>query len=172
MATSAIPKDPRAQARALALQALCLFDALAEDFEPRLEGFLRDHVNHADLGWAGDISPQTLTLARSLAHGTWKFREQCDRQLSEHVTDWSVARMQPVDRNILRLGIYELLERPDVPHQVVITQAIELAKYFGGDDSPAFVNGVLDGIRRRLDEATPDLEVPGNEAPQDNRGSD
>ena len=58
--------------------------------------------------------------------------------------------MTPVDRNVLRLGLYELLEHPETPPQVVINEAIELARRFGDADSPAFVNGVLDAIRRSV----------------------
>ncbi len=58
--------------------------------------------------------------------------------------------MSPIDRNILRMGLHELLEHPETPPEVVIDEAIELARQFGGEDSPAFVNGVLDAARKHL----------------------
>jgi len=143
--------DDRSQARALALQALCLFEALGERFELELDSFLRDPLNYADLGWQRQPHVRTITMARELAAGAWRRREQADRLLTDNVPQWSVHRMQPVDRNILRLGLYELLEHPDRPHQVVIDEAIELAKHFGGADSGGFVNGVLDAVRKKLD---------------------
>ncbi len=143
--------DERSQARALALQALCLFDSLGERFGSELDSFLRDPVNYHDLGWSQRPRAKTVTMARELADGAWRERERADKLLGEHVPEWSVGRMQPVDRNILRLGLYELLEHPERPHAVVINEAVELARHFGGNESAAFVNGVLDGVRKGLE---------------------
>jgi transcription antitermination protein NusB len=142
--------DERSQARVLALQALCLFDGLGAPFDADLETFLHDTINHRDLGWSRRPRPRAVSLAKALARGTWEHRDACDRLLRDHVAEWSVNRMPPVDRNILRLGLYELLECPDTPFPVVISQAVELAQRFGGSESPAFINGVLDGVRRAL----------------------
>jgi transcription antitermination protein NusB len=141
----------RSQARALALQALCAFDSLGDGFLQQLDTFLRDTVNYVDLGWNPPPGPGLLPLARRLATGAWHFRNRADELLTQHVADWSVSRMPPVDRNILRLGLYELLEEPETPHQIVLNDAVELSKQFGGAETPAFVNGVLDGLRRKLD---------------------
>jgi len=65
------------------------------------------------------------------------------RQVSKH---WRLERMARVDRNIIRLAVYELAERPEIPRRVTLNEAIELAKRFGDENSPAFVNGVLDRI--------------------------
>ncbi len=140
----------------LALQALCLFDSLGDAFAPELDAFLRDTVGHADLSWSRAPRSAMISFARGLAVGAWESREQSDRLLNKHVPDWSVERMRPVDRAILRLGVYELLECPDRPFQVVINEAVELAHKFGGRETPAFVNGVLDHLRLELDaEAAP-----------------
>jgi N utilization substance protein B len=69
------------------------------------------------------------------------------RQFSEH---WRLDRMSRVDRNIIRLAIYELLRRPDIPAKVSINEAVELGKRFGTEDSSAFINGILDRIRFHL----------------------
>lgn len=145
-----MPLDQRSQARVLALQALCLLDSLGEGFVGEVEAFLRDPVNYHDLGWKLRPRAKSVGLARELADGAWRERPRIDQLLHQHVTGWTVERMQPVDRNILRLGLYELLERPDTPHQVVINEAVELARQFGGAESPAFVNGVLDGVRKAV----------------------
>lgn len=138
----------RSHARILALQALCLFDALGDLFAEQLDAFLADPANYADLDWRHRPGADTLSFARELATGAWQQRAASDQLLKQHVTGWSIERMQPVDRNILRLGLYELLQCPDRPHPVVINEAVELARRFGGAESPAFVNGVLDGVRR------------------------
>ena len=144
--------DDRSQARVLALQAMCLFDSLGDRFgESELEAFLHDPVNYHDLGWDERPRQKALAKARELADGAWRERDRTDQLLREHVPDWSVERMQPVDRNILRLGLFELLEQRGAPYQVVINEAVELARHFGGQESAAFVNGVLDGVRKATD---------------------
>ncbi len=83
--------------------------------------------------------------AAGLASGTWSNRESIDGTLSEHSTSWRIERMPPVDRNILRLGIFELLHS-DVPKAVVISEAVELAKQYSTAKSGAFINGVLSSV--------------------------
>ncbi len=147
---AAQPVRLRSQARALALQALCLFDALGEDFAPQLDEFLRDPEVLADLEIASPPPEEMLVLARSLAVGAWGHRPRYDELLNRTAAHWSVQRMTPVDRNVLRLGLFELLDHGLAPVQVVLNEAIELARRFGDRDSPAFVNGVLDAIRRSV----------------------
>jgi N utilization substance protein B len=75
-------------------------------------------------------------------------RERIDEILAEYAEGWTVARMPDVDRAVLRLGVYELLWRADVPSAVAIDEAVELAKSLSTDESPKFVNGVLARILR------------------------
>lgn len=85
-----------------------------------------------------------------LVEGVAAHQEELDtliRQYSEH---WRLERMAAVDRNLLRLALYELLYRPDIPTKVVINEAVELAKRYGSDESGAFVNGILDRIRQTV----------------------
>jgi transcription antitermination protein NusB len=145
-----MPLTKRSRSRVLALQALCAFDAVGEAFEPDIDKFLHDGVNHVDLGWKRRPGEEVLAFARSLALGTWRQRGRYDELLRENAAGWPLERMQPVDRNILRLGVYELLESPETPPAVVLDEAVELAHLFGGEESPAFVNGVLDGVRRKV----------------------
>jgi len=147
---STMPVRERSQARVLALQALCLFDALGDSFAEQLDTFLADAVNQTDLGWTPPAGPKLLAFAKRLTLDAWQHRRRADELLRTHVVGWSVERMQPVDRSILRLGLYELLECPDTPPAVAINEAVELARRFGGQESPGFVNGVLDGLRREL----------------------
>lgn len=140
-----------------------MFDALGDDFSSQLDAFLTDTANRADLGWRRTPQPTVLSFARALADGAWRARARYDELLERHVPHWSVGRMQPVDRNILRLGLHELLEHPDTPPQVILNEAVELAQLFGGNESPAFVNGVLDGIRRELPAARAGPAAPAME---------
>jgi N utilization substance protein B len=83
-----------------------------------------------------------------LVEGIGGVREQIDRILSQYAEGWALSRMPDVDRAILRLGVYELLWRDDVPDAVVIDEAVELAKSLSTDESPRFVNGVLARVLR------------------------
>ncbi len=87
-----------------------------------------------------------LAFAKSRLKGVLKHKDDLDQVIARNVRGWRLDRMASVDRNILRLGAYELLHCPDIPARVAINEAVELAKRFGSEDSRAFVNGVLDGI--------------------------
>ncbi len=143
----------RTLARQLALQALCVFDAVGADFELRLSEFLRDPENHTDLDVATVPVDEEIGFAAALARGTWIGRERYDELLRASLTDWSLSRVSPVDRNILRMTLHEWLEPPNTGFAIVINEAVELAKRFGGADSPRFVNGVLDGVRRQVEKS-------------------
>jgi N utilization substance protein B len=88
-------------------------------------------------------------FAKELLCGVVERRAELDAQLAAHAEHWRVERMAAVDRNVLRLAAYELLHS-DTPTPVVIDEAVELARRFGGDRSPAFVNGVLDALARSV----------------------
>lgn len=87
-----------------------------------------------------------LAYAKSLVRGTLEHLDQIDKLIRQQAEHWRLERMPPVDRNILRLAIYEFLFETDVPKLVILDEAIELAKEFGTEQSGRFVNGVLDGI--------------------------
>ena len=93
-----------------------------------------------------------VDLTRELVSGVESMRDELDREIETHAKGWALDRMPAVDRAILRLGIFELRQRHDVPLAVVIDEAVELAKRFSTDDSGRFVNGVLaavaKGVRR------------------------
>ena len=94
--------------------------------------------------------------AAELVRGVAAHREQIDSLLSENAVDWTLERMPAVDRNILRLGVYELLWADDVPDGVAISEAVALAQDLSTDASPAFVNGLLAKIRDLKPTLTPD----------------
>lgn len=80
--------------------------------------------------------------------GVTEGKDVIDREIEKHSENWSVERMAVVDRNILRVAVYELMFSTDVPYKVVIDEAVELAKRYGSEDSGAFINGILDRVHR------------------------
>ena len=88
-------------------------------------------------------------FARELVEGVLKHREEIDAIIQKYTPSWPLERQNLTDRNILRLAVYEMFYRPDIPEVVSINEAVELAKLYGTDDSPAFINGVLDSIYKR-----------------------
>ena len=96
-------------------------------------------------------APESIkAFSRVLVQGVCERREDLDRLISRASENWRLERMSLVDRNVLRLGLYELLHIQDIPAKVSIDEAVELGKRFGNEDSGAFINGVLDAIYRRL----------------------
>ena len=89
-------------------------------------------------------------FARELFEGAVVNIDQLDRLLREHAENWRLERMAAVDRNILRVALYELLHHLETPAAAVINEALEIARRFSTGDSVEFVNGVLDGIRKEL----------------------
>ena len=89
-------------------------------------------------------------FARHLVLGIWTKREELDSLISRSSRNWRLERMSHVDRNVLRLGAFEMLFMKDIPPKVSIDEAVELGKKFGSEESGAFINGVLDNIYNQL----------------------
>jgi N utilization substance protein B len=89
-------------------------------------------------------------FAGELVEGVVDNREVIQKRIKSQSKNWSLSRMAKVDLNILRIGVFELLFRSDIPKNVTINEAIEVAKKFGTEDSPAFINGILDEIAASL----------------------
>jgi N utilization substance protein B len=157
----------RSQSRMLALQALCAYEAVGDAFQTQLGRFLTDDEILNDLAIDAPVDVELATFARHLADGAWRECKLLDARLERTATHWSLARMTPVDRNILRLGLYELLHSEQTPAAVVIDEAINLARQFGDTDSPAFVNGVLDALRRESAKVPDGAEVQQAAPPAD-----
>jgi len=126
----------RSKARKRALDVL--YEADARGIDPLTT--LADRVGMAD--------PPVNSYTVELVEGVQAHHERIDSILTEYADGWTVARMPGVDRAVLRLGVYELLWRSDVPDAVAIDEAVELAKLLSTDDSPRFVNGVLARVLR------------------------
>jgi N utilization substance protein B len=114
-----------------------------------------------DLFWRSfldGVDPEGRGYADEAVRGVTATIEDLDRHIVASSTHWRIERMARVDRNLLRLGTWELVHRPDVPRAVILDEAVELAKLFGTDESSAFVNGVLNRIAEnlgRIDEPAP-----------------
>ncbi|MDH3284876.1 MAG: transcription antitermination factor NusB [Acidobacteriota bacterium] len=100
------------------------------------------------------LAAASRSFAERLARGVSLRKEEVDRLIRAGSIHWRLERMAVVDRNVLRLALFELLDEPDTPAAVILDEAVELAKLFGGPESGAFVNGVVDGIRKQLDDGT------------------
>ena len=98
------------------------------------------------------LAPATWQWASDLAAGTWAMRRQLDAKIDTLATGWTVERMASADRAVLRLSAYEVLYRDDIPVGVSINEAVELAKRYGTDESPRFINGILGNLARGREE--------------------
>jgi N utilization substance protein B len=140
----------RRLAREMALQMLYQSDVGGAEGEQVLAEFRPAEYNPKPLPSAEGASPErAFSYARSLVEGTLVHREEIDDLIRQQAEHWRLERMPPVDRNILRLAVYEFLYETDVPKLVILDEAIELAKEFGSEQSGRFVNGLLDGILKR-----------------------
>jgi len=94
------------------------------------------------------LTPQERGFAFNLIKGIWSKREILDDIISSHLKGWKLDRISPVEKSILRLGVYEIYFYKDTPPKVAINEAVELSKLFGKDSSPMFINGVLGAVLR------------------------
>jgi N utilization substance protein B len=127
----------RSRAREVALQLLFQRDLNKRIDRAILERFVHDRLRDDAL----------VQFSLGLYDGVVAHQEDIDRRLSEAAENWRLTRMAAVDRNVLRLGAYELLFVPETPPNVALDEAITLARRYGSADSSAFVNGVLDRLR-------------------------
>ena len=96
---------------------------------------------------ARPVQPYT----RELADGVAEHREELDQLIAEHAIGWDIDRIAPLERCIMRVALYEVLHRPDVPNEVALDEAIETAKLYSGADAPKFVNGILGSAVKELE---------------------
>ena len=96
------------------------------------------------------IGDELREFATALTNGVAATLDQIDPLIAEAAEHWRIERMAVMDRLILRLAVYEFLKQPETPAKVIINEALELARTFSGDEAVRFINGILDGIRRKL----------------------
>ena len=155
----------RREARERAVQFLFQYDlnppedierALAEFWDNQRAAAIAEEKGPAHWGQPIELPPPTAEeaeerlFAEPLIRGTLQYRDEVDVHIIKHVKNYDFNRIAPVDRNILRLAIYEMLHREDIPPVVSINEAVDIAKKFSTEDSGKFVNGILDKVKAEL----------------------
>jgi N utilization substance protein B len=135
----------RRKARILAFQALYAWDASGTPVRDLLMFSWIDEDKRATL------DEELKAFARLLIAGTIENAAEVDAAIRSHLQNWSFERLKKVDLSILRIGAYSLMFQRDIPAQITIDEAIEIAKEYGSEDSYRFVNGVLDGIWKAIE---------------------
>ena len=140
------PQTPRRKARRRAFQVLYGFS-----FDPP--------VNDRALLKAVAAAPMDPDMPESgdeyvleLVKGVWNGTEELDKLIQEHSQHWKINRIAKVELTILRLALYEILHMQDIPLRVALNEAVELSKEFGDENSPSFVNGILDAVAKAVDQ--------------------
>ena len=98
-----------------------------------------------------EVNKKAIPYGQKLVDGITNNWDAIDKKISDSAANWRLSRMSVLDRNIIRLATYEMLFQEDVPKHVAINEAVELAKRFCADDSPSFINGILDAILKTLE---------------------
>jgi len=133
-----------------------LEEALNQFWDSQRTAALAEEKGPSTWGEKVDLPPPSAEemavrmFAEPLIRGTLEERDRIDEQIKKHAKNWDIHRMAAVDRNVLRLAIYEMLHRDDIPPVVSINEAVDIAKKFSTNDSGKFVNGILDKIRGEL----------------------
>ncbi len=128
----------RTLARESALKILYRIEISRESVDSSVEDFWT--IEKAD--------KEVVDFANDLVRGTHENLSKIDELISKYTTNWEIKRIAVIDKNILRMGVLELLYKEDIPPKVAINEAIELAKKYGDIDSGKFVNGILDKVRK------------------------
>jgi N utilization substance protein B len=139
----------RHTSRQRALQILYQWDMRGEPVDNAIEAFYETLFDHGEPGGPPTPKPDRDAFMEGLVRGTAGAVESIDRKIVEKSANWRIERMPVVDRNVLRLAIYEMNEAR-TPPAVVIDEALELARQFSGEESVSFINGVLDAVRRDM----------------------
>lgn len=134
--------QPRRRARGIAIQTLYEIDCVGHQADAVLEARLQ----------STPLAPDTAQFAESLVLGVMANQDEMDQLIALYAPEWPVDQMAIIDRNILRIAIYELAIDDTTPVKVAINEAVELAKLYGSDSSARFVNGVLGTLVERLRE--------------------
>jgi N utilization substance protein B len=130
---------PRTRARAVALQVLYEIDIV--DHNPEVA--LNDRLEESPL------APELIEFSRTIIRSVIPIRSLLDAFIAEHASDWPIDQVAIIDRNILRIALWEITVYSQTPTKVAINEAIELAKTYGSDSAPRFVNGVLGALAER-----------------------
>lgn len=150
------PVRRRTKAREVALQLLFQFDLRGPNYGEELGADMDAMCKEASEG-----DEEVTRFAQRLVEGTLRLRAEIDERLKSVTRNWDLKRMASVDRNILRMTVFELAHCQDVPPKVAINEAIELGKKYSTANSGGFVNGILDRVRMDLEKER--AAAPGNQ---------
>jgi transcription antitermination protein NusB len=131
----------RRKSRELALQALFDMDMSQNNSEERIELFCQNFTPPS----------KVLPFFQGLISGVKENKKEIDSLIEKFSSNWKISRISCVDRNIMRIAVYEMLYCEDIPSKVSINEAIEIGKKFGAEDSGSFINGILDSVRIMLE---------------------
>jgi len=127
------------------MQALCQLDVQGDDALNQLDELFAE----------SGATSGTIEYAKRLARSCWQQRGQLDARMGDQLAHWDVERLSPVERNVLRVAMVEL-PGGEVPPKVVINEAVEIGREFGGAESPRFINGTLDALWKQSGEVRSD----------------
>ncbi|GAB6888351.1 transcription antitermination factor NusB [Desulfothermus okinawensis JCM 13304] len=142
----------------MAFQVLYSANFLQED---NVDKYL-NMVDHFGSDQDQKLGEKALEFAKDLIKGTLAHIEELDNTIQSHSKNWRLNRIAKVELTILRLSIYEMFHRDDVPPKVAINEAVELAKAFGDENSKKFINGILDAVAKTLEKNLQNLEETNN----------
>jgi N utilization substance protein B len=146
---------PRTKARGIALQALFEIDLVKHLPGDVLKFRLED----------AELDQRLEDFVRQIVLGVWPMYQKLDQFIAEHAPEWPLDQVATIDRNILRIALWEFAVQGETPIKVVINEAVELAKTYGSDSSPRFVNGVLGSLasqQNEIQQALSQLSTSGN----------
>ncbi len=136
------------KAREWALQLLYQLDVTDDTFDNNLLEYFYEQIIKLEKDLGKKETRKIRGIAESIVDGVTENLAKIDEEIIECAKNWRIERMAIVDRNILRIAIFEIVNQENIPTAVSINEAIEIAKIFGGDDSSKFVNGILDNINK------------------------
>jgi N utilization substance protein B len=145
----------RRKAREMAMQALFFMDERRDFSEEMLQRFC------ANFAPKPDVRPYFLRLVQ----GVLKYKTDLDAMIERFSENWSLSRMSGVDRNLMRIAVFELVWCRDIPAKVSINEAVDIGKKFGAEDSGAFINGIVDSIRAALEKGEVQAPISAPEEP-------
>jgi len=154
----------RRKARECALQMLFAADVAGTRADELARAFWSELADD-------EMEPQAQEFATRLALGTLAHLEEVDERIRSRAEHWRINRMALVDRNVLRLAVYEFLHEP-TPRTVAINEALEIARRFSTYEATQFINGILDAIKRELDQELPESAATADESPAEETAHD
>ena len=144
----------RTRARCIALQALYEIDLVGHPVGVVLEERLTSEQESDS-----PVDDKLAEFVIQIVRGVWSFAEKLDRHIALYAPEWPIDQVAVIDRNIIRMALWEFAVEGSAPLKVAINEAVELAKIFGSDSSPRFVNGVLGSLADRSEEISQTLKT-------------